>query len=103
MAAGWLAGPLVTSLAATGAAPDVAFVAAGRTAVLAILVVALAWGGRRWLLEELTWFVYPLLIGAGLKLLWEDLRHGEPLALFIALSFYGGALIVTPRLMRRGT
>ena len=103
MAAGWLAGSLVTSLAATGAAPNVAFVAAGRTAVLAILVVALAWGGRRWLLEELTWFVYLLLIGAGLKLLWEDLRHGEPLALFIALSFYGGALIVTPRLMRRGT
>ncbi len=97
MASGWLA----ETLTASGARADAAFVAAGRTAVLAILAVALAWAGRRWLLQELTWLVYPLLVGGGVKLLWEDFRHGEPVTLFIAFALYGGALIVTPRLMRR--
>jgi hypothetical protein len=101
MAAGWLARPLVSGLAASGAGGDAAFVAAGRTAVLAVLAVALAWAGRRWLLQELTWLVYPLLVGGGLKLLWEDFPNGEPVTMFLALALYGGALIVTPRLMRR--
>jgi hypothetical protein len=98
MATGWLSGSLV---AAVGPAADAAFVAAGRTAVLAVLAVALAWAGRRWSLQELTWLVYPVLVGGGLKLLWEDFRHGQPITLFLALALYGGALLVTPRLMRR--
>jgi hypothetical protein len=79
----------------------VAFLAAGRTAVLAALAVALAWAGRRWSLQELTWLVYPVLVGGGLKLLWEDLRYGQPITMFLGLALYGGALIATPRLMRR--
>jgi hypothetical protein len=98
MASGWLSGPLV---AAAGATADAAVVAAGRTAVLAVLAVALAWAGRRWSLQELTWLVYPVLVGGGLKLLWEDFRYGQPITLFVALALYGGALLVTPRLIRR--
>jgi hypothetical protein len=98
MATGWLSGPLV---AAVGPTADTAFVAAGRTAVIAVLAVALAWAARRWSLQELTWLVYPVLVGGGLKLLWEDFRYGQPITLFLALALYGGALAVTPRLMRR--
>lgn len=97
MAAGWLSGPLVAGLDGT---VQGAFVAAGRTAVLATLAVALAAAGRLWSLRALTWLVYPVLIGGGLKLLWEDFRFDEPVALFLALAFYGGALVVTPRLMK---
>ena len=98
IASGFLSGPLT---AAFGATDEVAFLAAGRTAVLAVLAVALAWAGRRWSLQELTWLVYPVLVGGGLKLLWEDLRYGQPITMFLALALYGGALIATPRLMRR--
>jgi hypothetical protein len=98
IAGGFLGGPLA---AAFGGTDEVAFLASGRTAVLAALAVALAWAGRRWSLQELTWLVYPILVGGGLKLLWEDLRYGQPITMFLALALYGGALIATPRLMRR--
>jgi uncharacterized membrane protein len=97
-ASGLLSGPLTVAF---GATDEVAFLAAGRTAVLAALAVALAWAGRRWSLQELTWLVYPVLVGGGLKLLWEDLRYGQPITMFLGLALYGGALIATPRLMRR--
>ncbi len=78
-----------------------AFLASTRTGVLSCLAVALAWSGRRWSLPELVWLVYPMLAGTGARLLWEDLRYGEPVNLFLALAFYGGALIVTSRLLRQ--
>ncbi|MBI5504020.1 MAG: hypothetical protein HY899_04420 [Deltaproteobacteria bacterium] len=78
-----------------------AFLASTRTAVLSCLAVALAWGGRRWSLPEQVWLVYPLLAATGGRLLWEDIRYGEPVNLFLALAFYGGALIVTSRLLRQ--
>jgi len=95
--AGWLgqsaAGGWIT-------ASEAASVAVSRTAVLALLAPLLAWAGRRRSLVELTWLVYPLLAATGLKLLLEDFRHGEPMTLFLALALYGGALVVTPRLMK---
>jgi len=78
-----------------------AFLASTRTAVLSCLAVALAWSGRRWSLSELVWLVYPLLAATGARLLWEDVGYGEPVNLFLALAFYGGALIVTSRLLRQ--
>jgi hypothetical protein len=98
-----MAAPWVTRgvLAASSATAEAAFLAASRTAVIAVLAVALAWAGRHWSLEELIWLVYPLLVGGGAKLLWEDFQYGEPMTLFIALAFYGGALILTPRLIRK--
>jgi hypothetical protein len=97
VAVGSLAGPLV---AAVDEGLGRSAVAASRTGALALLAVGIAWAGRHWSLRELTWFVYPVLLGAGLKLLWEDFRVGQPLTLFVALGLYGGALIVTPRLMK---
>jgi hypothetical protein len=97
MATGWLAGPL---LAAFDAVSGPAFVAAGRTATIAVLAVALAWAARRWSLRELAWLVYPVLVAGAVKLLWEDFDHDYPLPLFLALAFYGGALAMTPRLLR---
>ena len=98
LAAGWLIGPLL----ATDAAAGPAFVAAGRSAIIALLAVALAWAARRWSLQELGWLVYPLLVGGGIKLLFEDFGYANPVALFATLAFYGSALVVTPRLMRKG-
>jgi len=95
--AGWTSAPI---LDAAGPEAGPAFVAASRTAVIALLAVALAWSGRRFSLQELTWFAYPLLAAGGVKLLWEDLHYNRPVTLFLALALYGGALIVTPRLLR---
>jgi hypothetical protein len=97
LVAGWLVGPLL----ATDATAGPAFVAAGRTATLAVLAVALAWAARRWSLQELSWLVYPLLVGGGIKLLWQDFGYAHPVALFVTLAFYGSALVVTPRLMKK--
>jgi hypothetical protein len=96
-----LAAGLLSAFVAAAAGTGAAFVAASRTAVIAILAVGLAWAGRRWSLQELTWFVYPVLIAGGAKLLWEDLHYDQPVTLFLALALYGGALIVTPRLMKK--
>jgi hypothetical protein len=98
LVAGALEGPLV---AAGGEQAGRAFVATGRTAVLAVLAVALAWAGRRWSRRELVWIVYPLLGIGGAKLLGEDFRYGQPFTMFMALAFYGAALFLTPRLLKR--
>jgi hypothetical protein len=98
MLAGWLSRP---AIAAPGEGADAAFVAASRTGMIALVAVLLAWAGRRWSLQELLWLVYPVLVAGGFKLAWQDLQFDKPLALFVALASYGGALIVTPRLMRR--
>jgi len=100
LAAGMMEGPL---LAAGGEPAGRAFVATGRTGVLAALAVGLAWTGRRWSRSELVWIVYPLLGIGGAKLLGEDFRFGQPFTMFMALAFYGTALFVTPRLLKRGT
>jgi hypothetical protein len=100
LAAGVIEGPLV---AAGGEQASRAFVATGRTAVLAALAVGLAWAGRRWSRRELVWIVYPLLGIGGAKLLGEDFRYGQPFTMFMALAFYGAALFLTPRLLKRGS
>jgi hypothetical protein len=69
--------------------------------MIALVAVVLAWAGRRWSLQDLLWLVYPVLVAGGFKLVWEDFQLDEPVALFVALPAYGGALILTPRLMRR--
>lgn len=97
-----LSAPWLTSLlpAMDGLDPN-ATIASMRTCVLSLLAIALIWAGRRWSLQDFVWLVYPLLAATGVRLLWEDLRYGEPLNLFLALGFYGGALIVTSRLLRQ--
>ncbi len=77
-----------------------AVVAVVRTAVLAITTMALAFTHRRRSIVELSWFVNPLLVLGGLKLLFEDMRHGTPVSLFFGFAIYGIALIIASRLRR---
>jgi hypothetical protein len=81
---------------------DPAMLASLRTGVLAAAAVMLAWSGRspRW--PEALWLVYPTLAVGALKLLLDDLRKGRPATLFISFVLYGIALILAPRLARRG-
>lgn len=73
-----------------------------RTAVLATAALLLAAAGRRAALSELSWLAYAVLILGGVKLLIEDLPGGRPATLFLSFAFYGTALILAPRLLRRG-
>ena len=65
--------------------------------MLTAAALGMAWSGRR----ELRRLAYPLMGLAGLKLLAEDLQQGRSLSLFGSLIFFGGGLILLPRLMRR--
>jgi hypothetical protein len=80
--------------AAAGLAPTLA------TVVLSAMAVALAWAGRRWGGAELTWLVPPVLLLAGYKLVTQDLRKSQTLALFISLLSYGIVLVWMPRILR---
>ena len=84
-----------------GSSVSPAWAAAIRTAILSLGAIILAALGSRRHLRELTWLVYPVLVVTGVKLLFEDLRHGKPLALFVSFAFLGVALIVAPRLLRK--
>jgi len=93
---------LATLLAGTsGAEPNLAVLAALRTAVLSASSVTLALSSRyrRW--PEARWLVYPLLILVGIKLFIEDFPNGQPASLFVALVFVGGALLLVARLLKR--
>lgn len=71
-----------------------------RSGVIAATAMLVAWLGRspRW--PEAAWIVYPILGLGAAKLLLVDLPEGTPLSLVFSLLFYGGALIVAPRLTR---
>lgn len=87
---------------AAGKEPDLAVLAALRTAVLAASSVTLAFSSRfrRW--PEARWLVYPVLTVVGLKLFLEDFPRGEPATLFVALAFVGGALLLVAKLLSSG-
>lgn len=85
----------------SGPEPDLAVLAALRTAVLAASSVTLALSSRfkRW--PEARWLVYPVLMLVGVKLFLEDFPHGQPVTLFVALALVGSALILVARLLGR--
>jgi hypothetical protein len=95
-----LGGVLVTGFATGAGFLSPAGIATLRTGTLALLVLGLGLAARRWVLLELTWFVYPLLVVGGVKLATQDLWHGRGFALFLSLVLYGTALIAAPRLVR---
>ncbi len=82
-----------------GPEPDLAVLAALRTAVLSAASVTLALSSRfrRW--PEARWLVYPVLLLVGIKLVLEDFPHGQPATLFVALALVGGALLLVARLL----
>ncbi len=95
---GWLA-PLVA--AGAGGVIDPGVLATLRTAVLSLSVLGIALVGRVERFTEWAWFVYPLLIVIGVKMVAQDFPASRPATLFVALALYGLALIVAPRLRRR--
>jgi hypothetical protein len=87
---------------AGGAEPNLAVLAALRTAILSAASMTLALSSRykRW--PEARWLVYPVLILVAIKLFIEDFPNGQPATLFIALAFVGSALLLVARLLQRG-
>jgi hypothetical protein len=97
---GWIA-PAVAAQLGPDASPGA--VAAVRTGVLVIGVLALAWAGRTDAWREAGWLAYPVLVGIALKIMTEDLPRSRPATLLFSFGLYGAALILVPRLRgRRG-
>ena len=86
---------------AAGDAPNLAVLAALRTAILSAAAVTLAYSCShpRW--PEARWLVYPLLIVVFIKLGIEDFPNGVPASLFVALAFVGSALLLVAKLLKR--
>jgi hypothetical protein len=93
------AAPMIA--AAGSAEPNVAALAALRTAVLSVAAATLALSSRhpRW--PEARWLAYPLLILVGIKLFAEDFPNGNAASLFVALAFVGTALLLAAKLVPR--
>jgi hypothetical protein len=106
----WLLAWLYVGVATSGAVgmlarvaePGVTAVSTIRTIVLIGAVLVAASAGRRECWREAGWLTYPLLVLTGLKILFVDFPQGRPSTLFVALGLYGVALILTPRLSKRG-
>jgi hypothetical protein len=96
------AGILLHLMLGAGILGSAAALAATRTGVLSVAAVLLAGAAHHRRLALARLLVYPVLILGAVKLTIEDLRLGTPLTLFIAFALYGGALIIAPRLRKRG-
>lgn len=98
---GWLVALVAPALCGTpGAGANAGAIATVRTTILAAAALALAWMGHRPRVREAVWLLYALLIAGAAKLLVEDLPYSQPATLFVALAFYGTALIAASRLGR---
>ena len=84
-----------------GGEPNLAILAAIRTAILSVASVTLAISSRHWRWPEARWLVYPVLILVGIKLFIEDFPQGQPATLFVALAFVGSALLLVAPLLKR--
>lgn len=99
-----LGAALVAAIAAAwpGTPAGLTTLAALRSIILATATVVLAVLSRRSAVRELGWLVYPLLVLTGVRLLLADLRYGNAASLMVAFGAFGAALILAPRLVRRG-
>lgn len=95
----WCGAGLLAALA-TPLGPSAAV--AIRSVLLMGLAVGLAWASSRWSRAELQWLVYPIMAAGVYKLLMIDFVQARPAALAISLVSFGGALLLLPRLARRG-
>lgn len=94
-------GALVALIAQMSPQGSPRLLACARTCALAVSAVILAWVSGRPRFPGLAWLVYTLLLFGALKLVVEDIRAGGAAALFLSFAFYGGALIIVPRLLHR--
>ncbi|MDH3777400.1 MAG: hypothetical protein OES59_01155 [Gammaproteobacteria bacterium] len=103
----WGVGGLIVAVSAQqlagagGMEPNLAVLAAIRTAVLSAASVILALSSRHWRWPEARWLVYPVLILVGIKLFIEDYPNGQPASLFVALGFVGTALLLVAPILKR--
>jgi hypothetical protein len=96
---GWIVAVVTPPLCGTpGAGAAAGAVATIRTTVVATAALATAWLAARPRFREAVWLLYVLLLAGALKLLVEDLPQSQPATLFVALAFYGAALIAASRL-----
>jgi hypothetical protein len=101
--AGVIVGALAPVIAGHAGSADAGRLATLRTTVLSLVAILIAWVGSGPRFGEMRWLLYPILLLAGFKLLFEDFPRSRPSTLFAALAVYGLALIVAPRLSRRAT
>lgn len=87
-------------LAALGMTPGASPVAVIRTLITCALALALAFAGSRWERLELVWTAYGTLALVAVKLLFEDMPHGQSGATAVSIFLYAAALIIVPRVAR---
>jgi len=73
-----------------------------RTVVICAIALILGFSSSRFKRAELEWVAYAAVAFGTLKLLFEDLRFGNPASLVASLLFYGLILILIPKLTRLG-
>ena len=103
----WIAGGWFVALVApplcgvAGVDANAGAVATVRTTILASAALGTAWLAQRPKYRDMSWLLYALLAAGAIKLVAEDLPHSQPATLFVALAFYGAALIAASRLGHR--
>jgi hypothetical protein len=70
------------------------------TVILTLTAAGLAWAAGHWQKPELIWLAYAFMILGAYKLAMRDFANEHSLALVVSLIFYGGVLILMPRLQR---
>jgi hypothetical protein len=101
LTAGILAGRITVGYHAIyGSDASHAYCATIRTAMIAIAALLAAWAGARWSKQEFSRLIYPLMVLGAWRLVTVDLRQERTAALFLSLLFYGGALMLLPRISR---
>ncbi len=75
-------------------------VAGIRTAVICLAALILRLIASRMERAELSWLAYTAVGLGAFKLLFEDLRFGNPTSLVVSMLFYGLILVILPRLPR---
>jgi hypothetical protein len=82
---------------------DAHHVASLRTLAICLVALAVAFGASRWERPEMSVLAWAALGLVGLKLLFEDLRHGHMGFVAASIALFAVTLMSVPRLMRMGT
>lgn len=101
---GWTFATLLMALVGRllhGTTPDAGLVAFERTAILSGLTIAAALVARYATLSPGKSLANILMVALAMKLLWDDLRVGTPLTMFLSFACVGAALILATKLRKR--
>ena len=71
-----------------------------RTVAICSVALAISFGAARWGRPKLTTLAWALLAGVGIKLLFEDLRHGHMGLVAASIAIFALTLMSIPRLVR---